>query len=786
MGVVYKALDPLLERIVALKTISAQLDSEPDLRTKFFREGRSAAHLSHKNIITIYDLGEDNGMAYLAMEFLDGEDLKAKVRRKEIGSLDKRLLIMFEVCTGLSHAHGRQVIHRDIKPANVFITSSGQVKILDFGLARVMSADTTRTGATPGSPSYMSPEQVRGEKLDHRTDIFSAGALLYELLTFRRPFEGESIGSTIFSILHHEPEPPSKVDPALPHQLDAIVAKALAKNPEERYQSVQEMMSALRDCSPQLRSLALPEPGGDDAETISLTGIDTASSTVSLPGGTPDLLGSIRIEPPAARVESIPASATAHRRRNRLAYLVAACLVLSLTAASVWRIGRKTQASVTRTDSAAAQTSLPAGSSPGRDAAGRARAPLVPAGVTRPAAPAQGLQQAGGARTPDASHVEPNFPGTPSGRQGSPAPPRGEAERANIVARGIQQTKLLIDQGRYKEASDGLREVLRTAPADPEALRLAAQLGGYAKKNADDARGQMMESKHKAEAAAAGQFAAKSFEGAQNREASARASYDAGQFADAAAGFFESSSLYLSAALEAGTEKAASESRVKLSEQERQRTLQRQQADVSRSLYEQERLDAVKADVETMAPLLYQDAVQTAVGARAKWDREDYEGSKADFEKAADAMRRAKGAARDAAKKLEPPAVAVNPKPASPAAPAPAQADNSQQAISAVLQQYAASLQSKDLHALRSIWPSLGGQQERALQEEFKNAREIQVRFSGIEIKVAGDDAVATARRTYTLLTVDGQKLQTETRTVVDLRRNGKVWLIDNIRFGPI
>lgn len=315
---------------------------------------------------------------------------------------------------------------------------------------------------------------------------------------------------------------------------------------------------------------------------------------------------------------------------------------------------------------------------------------------------------------------------------------------------------------------------------------MAVQLAGYEKKTADDALGKMMESKRRADAAAAGQYAAKSLEAAQSKEASARVAYDAQRFSDAVAGFIETSGLYLSAALEAGSEKAARENRANTSEQERQRTLQRQQADLSRSAYEQERLDAVKADADTKASQKYQEAVQIASDAGSKWDREDYLGSKTDFDKAAEAMRQARTAARDAARKPDPPVADANPKPVVSSSQASSPPINSQQAITAVLQQYAASLQSRDIQMLRNIWPGIGGEQEKALQEEFRNAREIQVRLAGIEIKITGDSATATARRTYILSTVDGQRLQTETRIVVDLRRNGKAWLIDKIHFAPM
>ena len=245
MGVVYKALDPFIERIVAVKTMSADLDADPEVRARFYREARSAGQLSHKNIVTIFDLGEEGGKAYMVMEFLDGEDLKNIIGRRKQLPLERKVQFMRELLEGLGHAHKRQVIHRDIKPGNLHITRAGQLKILDFGLARISSSDITRTGSVMGTPNYMSPEQIRSEAVDHRSDIFSAGATFYELLTYRKPFYSSSLPSTFFKILQQDPEPVEAVDSDIPPEFTPVVMKAVAKDPEKRYQSVEEMLRDL-------------------------------------------------------------------------------------------------------------------------------------------------------------------------------------------------------------------------------------------------------------------------------------------------------------------------------------------------------------------------------------------------------------------------------------------------------------------------------------------------------------------------------------------------------------
>lgn len=759
MGVVYKALDPLLDRVVALKTISSHLDSEPEMRTKFFREGRSAAQLSHKNIITIYDLGEDGGMAYLAMEFLEGEDLRTKIQKREIRSLEEKLGIMYEICAGLNHAHARRVIHRDVKPANVFITTYGQVKILDFGLARMISAETTRSESAPGSPNYMSPEQVRGESLDHRTDIFSVGALFYELLTFQKPFDGESVASTIFSILYKEPQSLLQVDPTLPPQLAGVIHKTLAKDVDARCQTLSEVMCDLRDCSPLLRSLQLPQSEGDEVATISLAEAGGFGELPQLSGRRRDSAVLEASESAPETESSLPAAIPPQRgRRFRMAHLVVASVLLALAATGIWWARR--DARVFRADTVNA--SAPPESSPATVSGTGSRAshsdqlPAESGGQNAAGGPARGM-------TAD-----------PSRQAGVPSP--GE-----VPAQGRPPESKSFP-ARQNEVTSKAKEVGRGAPSDPGTGLVAARIVSYEKRRAEDALEQMMSSRGRAEAADSGLYAAKSFETARSKEAAARASYDALRFTDAAEGFADAAGLYVAAALEAGSEKAARENQARMSEREGLRTAQRRMADGNRSAYEQERLDAVKAGADTKAARKYQEALQLASEAGTKWEREDFAGANADFEKATAAMRDAKSAAQDFLRKPAPPAADPTSKPAVVSAPP----DNSRELISAVLRQYVASLQARDIQMLRSIWPGLGGQQEKALLEEFRNAREIQVRLAGIDIKVSGNSATVTARRSYNLLTVDGHRLQTETRTVVEIQKIGKDWLIERIQFEPI
>ena len=245
MGVVYRAFDTLLQRVVAVKIISGSIEGNPDLRERFFREARAAGQLSHRNIITIHDLGEHDGVPYLAMEYLDGEDLQRRMAGHDRMSLSHKLDLAIEICQGLEFAHTHDVVHRDIKPANIFITDTGTVKLLDFGLARLVTSELTHSNMMMGTINYMAPEQVRGERADHRSDIFATGVVLYELLSGRKAFQGESFAATLYQILQEVPEPLDRIDSTLPFQMVAIVERALAKPRDERYQQMSEMLRDL-------------------------------------------------------------------------------------------------------------------------------------------------------------------------------------------------------------------------------------------------------------------------------------------------------------------------------------------------------------------------------------------------------------------------------------------------------------------------------------------------------------------------------------------------------------
>jgi len=254
MGVVYKAHDPVLDRTVALKTIVLNDDAQEreEFHSRFFQEAKAAGRLNHPALITIYDFGEEGSLAYMAMELLNGTELSERMKKGPI-PLQEAISIAEQVAEGLAFAHDNGVIHRDIKPGNITLLPRGRVKIMDFGIARLKTSELkTQLGTRLGTPKYMSPEQSSGGTIDHRTDIFSLGIVLYEMLTGAKLFQGESLTHVLHNVATIEPPPPSRVKPEVSALLDLVVMRALAKKPKDRYASAWEMVDDLRNCLQEL------------------------------------------------------------------------------------------------------------------------------------------------------------------------------------------------------------------------------------------------------------------------------------------------------------------------------------------------------------------------------------------------------------------------------------------------------------------------------------------------------------------------------------------------------
>jgi len=259
MGVVYLGMDPRINRTTAIKTFRFSSDFEQDelddLKKKFFREAESAGTLSHPNIVTIYDAGEEHELAYIAMEYLDGKDLKVYTKKKNLLPMRKVIGYVADIAEALDYAHKKGIVHRDIKPANIMLIKSGVVKITDFGIARITASSQTQTGVVKGTPHYMSPEQISGEKVDGRSDIFSLGAMLFQLLTGDVPFHGNSPAALLHQILNMPQPDPRKLNPKLLKPHVAIINKAMEKDREQRYQEASRMAAHLRTLAKKLDAI---------------------------------------------------------------------------------------------------------------------------------------------------------------------------------------------------------------------------------------------------------------------------------------------------------------------------------------------------------------------------------------------------------------------------------------------------------------------------------------------------------------------------------------------------
>jgi eukaryotic-like serine/threonine-protein kinase len=254
MGVVYRARDPIINRLVALKTITTGVADDPALLQRFYREAQSAGGLQHPNIVTIYDMGEAGNLPFIAMELVEGENLEQVIARRAPLPITLKLLYAMQACRAFDYAHKRGIVHRDIKPGNIMLSKDGTVKVVDFGIARVLEASRTQTGMLIGTFAYMSPEQYHGEHADERSDIWSFGVLLYELLSYERPFTGPTPASLMRGICEHHPKPLRQCVAECPAELETVLLRILQKSPAERYQSMEDVLLDLDPVSNKLQA----------------------------------------------------------------------------------------------------------------------------------------------------------------------------------------------------------------------------------------------------------------------------------------------------------------------------------------------------------------------------------------------------------------------------------------------------------------------------------------------------------------------------------------------------
>ncbi len=372
MGVVYKARDPLIDRVVAIKTVALGLsDAETEaFERRFFREAKSAGRLNHPNVVTIYDVGKSGDVAYIAMEFLDGRSLREILDSGVVLATDTIVDVVAQVAEGLAFAHEQQVIHRDVKPANIMVLTNGAVKITDFGIALLPTGTRTLAGNVFGSPRYTSPEQVIGRPVDGRSDIFSLGAVLYEMLTGLPPFAGDDLNSILTQVLSDPTPAPSSHNPKIPRAFDHIVGKAVAKDPQDRYQSAYSMAMDLRNYANLEFTTPAPAP---------LPALEHPTGELRRTAPVPDVAPALA--PLAVPDETSPVAAmNAGRKRLRIALGIAFLAIAAVIAIALWPASTSLPEATAPTPGDAANRAVTAAISPGESTGA--------AGSTTRAAPA--------------------------------------------------------------------------------------------------------------------------------------------------------------------------------------------------------------------------------------------------------------------------------------------------------------------------------------------------------------------------------------------------------------
>ena len=406
MGTVYRAKDPAMDRVVALKTIISLVlssDQGSDFRERFYREARAAGALAHPGIVPVFDVGEHEGLPFLVMEFISGKTLADAVRKGERMTLDRVCEIGQKIAEALGYAHQHGVVHRDIKPANILLTSKEahgieRPKITDFGVAKLAAGHTTLTGQILGTPAFMPPEQFTGAPIDGRADIFSLGVVLYWMATGEQPFPGESMTAVSYKVVHTEPVPPRKLNPSIPLKLEGIILKCLAKNPDERYQTGEDLARDLGELRTVSTSMGLKSA----APEVAADGSDPNATYIEKPAPT-------QAGRTAAPLPIAPAVAP---KSNSTNLLVLAALVVVVIVVGSWYLLR-------HKGTPAAQPAPP----PSAVASVTPPAPAPPASIMpEPAKPAAGAPKKPESNVATAEKAPPPKAKTPAPKAEAPTP----------------------------------------------------------------------------------------------------------------------------------------------------------------------------------------------------------------------------------------------------------------------------------------------------------------------------------------------------------------------------
>lgn len=752
MGAVYKAHDPALHRYVAIKTIIQSHDTDPEHRKRFLREARSAAQLIHPNIVTILDFGEDEGRFYMAMELLEGTDLKNLIRQGVPLSLSEKLRIMEQTSEGVGHAHAKGIVHRDLKPGNIHVQPSGQVKIMDFGLARLASSDMTKTGLIMGTPNYMSPEQVQAKPVDSRSDVFSLGAVFYELLTNHKPFDADSVHAILYKVAQSERAPITKWAPKLPQAVVRILDKALSKDPDERYENAYELLRALREVRKTL---------GSALEADDIWSSDLIETMVERPTrrGETAVKVSQKSAPSSSSDQGVRSRGTLRSSqlgpsRRWTLYAAAALGVVALGGlgvlfvSSAWQTGAVQERAV--------------------DPATPPEPAQHPAGIELAIQSLEAKKyQEALAVAAAILEAEPNH--------GEAIRVRDEARRSlDRLEQSLRKASALIDAGQSTEAAQALSVALTLDPTHPKVTELSNRLSAHFKSQAEEARRNVGRSREAALGAGAGSLpafrqASQLFD--QGSEALGREQYSL-----AAQKFLTAKDLFDGARRERQEEEARRARAEAEARSEWQRTAER---------WRESQGAALSESLETQPA--YQAALSIAAEAGQLGNDGDYAESvrlyqlaEARLSEAKDQALRERRARRAeaAAAQSTPAPTTVPPQPATSSIP---QETLDRNAIREVIGTWERAIESQDLALYRSVKPNLSSEDESRLVASFKAVGSHQVDISIVSVDLVGNSASVRIARSDTIVG-NGRRHSSQFEQTLVLSKESDVWAIVDIR----
>jgi tRNA A-37 threonylcarbamoyl transferase component Bud32 len=770
MGEVYKGHDPVLNRHVAIKVIAESLDTDSDLVERFRREAKMAAQLNHPNIITIYDFVEEEGNLYIVMELLDGQDLKDLIKSGSPLTVDQILGIMEQITEGLGFAHDAGMVHRDLKPANIHITKKGQIKILDFGLVHEDSSDMTKTGHIMGTPNYMSPEQVQGMKVDPRSDIFSLGAVFYELLTRKKPFSADSIHATMFKVVQGEREPLSQYT-HLPAPLVSMVDRALDPNPDGRYNdgnAMREHLRGIRKETMRGESADATMTGVGQDATILTPGVEHGSHP-SHPSARPAGRSSRSVPARAGTGASASGSRGGTMRRREMAshsvgaagasrpmgLYIGGAVVVAIIAGALFYLsgGREPQgASVEELarQLSASQQELMLQSLEGRDYTG--------AMSQADALLADNPQNA------EALRVQ-----------------REAREALDEIDSAVNQARDALERGATNEAAEALGRVLTLDPMHPLGAELHDQLNQHFQSQAEGARSAMESARNAASSAGAASRA--EFRQADQTRQDANADFNRGEYTNAAQKYLAARDQFQhsqSVHRQAEASRRQNSEREAASQASEQRALQTAQANWTR-------LRNQPAD----AGLASQPSYQRAMSEEAAAQELERSGDRAGAARAYDTATSYLEAARREYTEAQSRRAAASPPPASSSVPssssapatssAPTRAQE-EAAIRQVLATYERAIESKDIDLFRQTKPNLTSDEAKRLTDSFEVVDSQDVELDIRTVTIEGDTASAVATR-QDVITIRGRSQNGSSRqqTFV-LQKAGGSWVITQIQ----